>query len=534
MNYKVLYRKYRPDSFDKIIGQEYIVTMLQNAISNNKIAHAYIFSGPRGTGKTSMARIFAKAVNCTNFSDGLACNTCENCKNFSTSPDIIEIDAASNNGVEEIRELINNVKIMPTSLKYKVYIIDEVHMLSTSAFNALLLTLEEPPEHVIFILATTNIENVPITIISRCQKFNFKNISSEKITKRLIEICKKEKIKYDEEALIEISTLADGGMRDALSLLDQLSKNNEKITLKLVSDEIGTLSNEKINKIIDSLEKNDIESIIDIFNNLKVLNINYKVIIKKLINQITNYAIENLKNNNEKKLPFSVCKNIIFELNEILNKINVCVNPYDLIEMVLLNYVSNINHDKKIIEKMINNDIEKLNCSNLKNKDSHDTKDDLNTKKCSFDLSIRINNCFVDANKQCLTDFKRTWQEFIKNIDDIKLKGLIIDTIPVVSSNKYAIIITSIDNLYIELNNNSKYISERLNDIMSIKKIIVFVNKNRWEKEKKEYINKIKKGYKYEYMQEKELEVKKEKQNLDDSLNKLATSIFDINKIEIE
>ncbi len=170
MNYKVLYRKYRPETFETLVGQDAIVRILKQSIIDNKISHAYIFSGPRGTGKTSTARILAKTINCQNNSEGVPCNKCENCLNFSTSPDIIEIDAASNNGVEEIRELINNIKLMPTSSKYKVYIIDEVHMLSQSAFNALLLTLEEPPEHVIFILATTNIESVPITILSRCQK----------------------------------------------------------------------------------------------------------------------------------------------------------------------------------------------------------------------------------------------------------------------------------------------------------------------------------------------------------------------------
>ncbi len=205
MNYKVLYRKYRPDDFDNLVGQDAVKTILQNSIINNKIAHAYIFAGPRGTGKTSAAKIFAKIINCLDNKNGKACGKCINCENFATNTDIIEIDAASNNGVDQIREITNNVKLAPTMSKYKVYIIDEVHMLSQSAFNALLLTLEEPPQHVIFILATTNIESVPITILSRCQRFDFKKINNEEIVKRLEYVVKEEKIKIDAEALEEIA-----------------------------------------------------------------------------------------------------------------------------------------------------------------------------------------------------------------------------------------------------------------------------------------------------------------------------------------
>ena len=222
MNYKVLYRKYRPDNFENIVGLEYVKKILKNSIVNNKIAHAYIFSGPRGTGKTSTAKVFAKSINCLDSKDGEACGKCVNCQNFATNTDIIEIDAASNNGVDQIREITNNIKLAPTMSKYKVYIIDEVHMLSQSAFNALLLTLEDPPAHVIFILATTNIESVPITILSRCQRFDFKKIGFQQIIDRLKYICEQEKIDIDDEALNEIAYISDGGLRDARSYCERL------------------------------------------------------------------------------------------------------------------------------------------------------------------------------------------------------------------------------------------------------------------------------------------------------------------------
>ena len=221
MAYQALYRKYRPKNFDEVVGQEHIIQTLNNAIYQNKIAHAYLFCGPRGTGKTTTAKIFAKMLNCEN--ENKPCEECENCKMASQSshPDIIEIDAASNNGVEEVRNLIDKVKYAPLSGKYKIYIIDEVHMMSTSAFNALLKTIEEPPAHVIFIFATTEPNKVLSTIISRCQRFDFSKVSQKDIEKRLKIVCKKENIEIEEEAISLIAQLSDGGMRDSLSILDQ-------------------------------------------------------------------------------------------------------------------------------------------------------------------------------------------------------------------------------------------------------------------------------------------------------------------------
>ena len=255
MNYKVLYRKYRPTNFEEVVGQRNSIELLKDGVERKKISHAYIFSGPRGTGKTITAKIFAKAINCLCSEGAKPCNKCENCLNFAQSSDIYEIDAASNNGVDQIREIIDNIKLSPISSNYKVYIIDEVHMLSTSAFNALLLTLEEPPGHVVFILATTDIEDVPITVLSRCQRLDFKKISNKDIKETLSLIAKKEKIIIDEAAINEIAEFADGGLRDALSILDQLSKTTEKITQDIVLESIGLISTKSILELIESIEK---------------------------------------------------------------------------------------------------------------------------------------------------------------------------------------------------------------------------------------------------------------------------------------
>ncbi len=222
MAYKALYRTYRPQTFEEVAGQRHIVRTLKNALEKNKIAHAYLFCGPRGTGKTTMAKLFAKALNCEE-GIGHQCNNCENCKEIiaGTHPDVIEIDAASNNGVEQVRDLIDKVNYLPIKGKYKVYIIDEVHMMTTNAFNALLKTLEEPPAHVIFILATTEPHNILPTIISRCQRYDFEKVADSDIKERMLEIMNQENISYEDSAVDRIISLADGGVRDALSILDQ-------------------------------------------------------------------------------------------------------------------------------------------------------------------------------------------------------------------------------------------------------------------------------------------------------------------------
>lgn len=247
MSYQVLYRTYRPSRFDEVVGQEYIVKILKNTIKNKRIAHAYLFAGPRGTGKTTIAKLFAKAINCEDFNEE-ACDNCSSCLAFKENnhPDIIELDAASNNSVDDIREIIEQVPYSPIVGKYKVYIIDEVHMLSSSAFNALLKTLEEPPAHVVFILATTDPQKIIPTVLSRCQRYNFSKISNLNMEKKMVEILNKEHLQYEDKALDEVAMLAEGGMRDALSILEQiLSYNNDGIFLEDVQRIFGLSTKEE-------------------------------------------------------------------------------------------------------------------------------------------------------------------------------------------------------------------------------------------------------------------------------------------------
>ena len=265
MSYVALYRKFRPAEFSEVKGQEHIVTTLQNQIKANRIGHAYLFCGTRGTGKTSIAKIFAKAVNCESPVDGSPCGECQTCKSIAagTSMNVIEIDAASNNGVDNIREIRENVAYSPTEGKYKVYIIDEVHMLSIGAFNALLKTLEEPPDYVIFILATTEAHKIPITILSRCQRYDFKRITAETICARLRELMDKESVEVEEKALRYIAKAADGSMRDALSLLDQCIAFylGKKLTYDNVLEVLGALDTDVYSSLLRKIIKKDIPAV---------------------------------------------------------------------------------------------------------------------------------------------------------------------------------------------------------------------------------------------------------------------------------
>lgn len=272
MGYQALYRKFRPGDFEDVKGQEHIVTTLKNQIKANRVGHAYLFCGTRGTGKTTIAKILAKAVNCESPIDGEPCNQCKVCKSIQnqTSMNVIEIDAASNNGVDNVREIIEEVQYSPTEGKYKVYIIDEVHMLSTGAFNALLKTLEEPPSYVIFILATTEAHKIPITILSRCQRYDFKRISIDTIANRLAQLMEAEGIEAEEKALRYVAKAADGSMRDGLSLLDQCIAFyfGETLTYEKVLDVLGAVDTETFRKMFFCVISNDATGCISLVEEL--------------------------------------------------------------------------------------------------------------------------------------------------------------------------------------------------------------------------------------------------------------------------
>lgn len=363
--HQTLYRKYRPKNFEEVYGQNVIVKILQNQIENDSISHAYIFSGPRGTGKTSVAKIFAKVVNCLNESNQ-PCDECVNCTQTNTgdSLDIVEIDAASNNGIDEIRELKSKVSLVPTNGKYKVYIIDEVHMLTTAAFNALLKTLEEPPKHIIFILATTEQHKIPETIISRCQKFEFKRISDSELVSRLELIANNEKIDITKEALKEIARLSDGGMRDSIGNLELVSSYQlNQIQIEDVHEINGTISPLEIKEFFDHILNGNTREVLETIDNYYNRGKNLTKIIEELIlflknclvvANIPDYFIDSsIYNDVNKRLDYKKIIDIVNNISKNLQEIKKYSNSKIMIEILFINLINTYFYKKEEVLKPV-------------------------------------------------------------------------------------------------------------------------------------------------------------------------------------
>ena len=567
MDYKVLYRKYRPRDFDSVVGQEYTTQLLKNVIKDNKISHAYIFTGPRGTGKTSSAKIFARAINCLHTKDGNPCNECDLCKNFNENPDIIEIDAASNNGVDDIRELIDNSRLAPSISKYKVYIIDEFHMLSTSAFNALLLTLEEPPSNVVFILATTDIQSVPITVLSRCQRFDFKPITVENIISRLKYVCSEENISISDEALNEIALMSNGGLRDALSILDQISSKDGKIEVDDIISNFGSISSKKVYELIDNISNQDINSLVTNIRKFKADGVDYRILTNKFIQCLKNELINIKLLTSKYDLNFNDMYNLIMDLSSSLGLMKNSIDPYTFIELNMIKYINlNVNAVTETSQKVVSNqkvsdlveDVvqnEKNNDNSLKNTSNSqendvqpdDTKQEdeivntTNANKLSFSVDIRVNNCFANAKKTYLTAIKEKWSDFLiyESNANKKLMSYIIDTDIVVASDKYAILVNNNESTVELINENIISIEKDFKIFYGNSYKFVCLDSSMWNEEKDKYVFNVKNNIKYSIIDETEdysNELTTEnaiKSNNNDELESLASEIFGDN-VEIK
>lgn len=542
MDYKVLYRKYRPQDFDSIIGQNYTTTLLKNTVKEGKISHAYIFTGPRGTGKTSSAKIFARAINCLNSKDGNPCNKCENCKLLNDNPDIIEIDAASNNSVDDVREIIENSRLAAAVSKYKVYIIDEFHMLSTSAFNALLLTLEEPPSNVVFILATTDIQSVPITVLSRCQRFDFKPISNEDIVERLKYVCKKEKLTISDEALYEISYMSNGGLRDALSILDQISSKDGNIEAEDVIENFGSISTKKVKQLIDSFNKKDVDSVLNFINKFKNDGVDYRILTNKLILELKNVLVDIRKNINDSEYDFDNIYDLIMELSKSLSNTKNNIDPYIFIEIILIKYCDvsretlNIETSNSINDVNISNKTTEVEKDEIKDNNKK-SKDDLNynnTNKSSIQTNVRVNNCFVNAKKEYLIKIKEKWNDFLiyESNANKELMSYILDTDIVAASDSYAILTNKQDSSVDLINSNILSLESDFKLFYDMDYKFVCLNNDEWKKNQEKYIFNIKNKIKYSIIEEEVFLNPLENENTDE-LEKLAAEIFD-NNVEIK
>lgn len=525
MSYLALYRKYRPQTFEEVVGQQYVTKILKNTIDRNMTSHAYLFSGPRGTGKTTIAKLIAKLLNCENPINDIPCEKCPSCIAFNEKnhPDIIEMDAASNNGVDEIREIRDKVTLMPSISKYKVYIIDEVHMLSIGAFNALLKTLEEPPQHVIFILATTELYKVPATIISRCQCFNFEKISEEDIVKKLKYIVEKENIKVEEEVLNLIAKYSDGGLRDAINLLDKLACCSTNITIDDFYEIKGIVKEEELFDIVNALVNVNTKEALAKLDYLGKKGKNLILFATELIEYLKNMLISNNT--------YGLDKDKIFEMIDILNDTvnnmkNSCYQKV-LLEVAFLK-VENLLKNIEIVD----NEEKAVKKEKLQEKPKEKQKEDINnnvekeneieankSNEQIFEINkIRINNALALANKNLLEDLKICWvnlSDYLYNKEFGSVVSFLIDGNVRVVGEKDVII-------------SFKYDSTLENALLNISKIesliYLIVNKNykvsvvlddEWEQIKNKFILDKKNGITYTYKEEFVLEKTQENEKYD-------------------
>ncbi len=524
MAYQTLYRKYRPKTFELVYGQDVIVKTLKNVIKNDKLSHAYLFTGPRGTGKTSSAKLFAKAINCSNNKDGDACNECENCKSFNnnSNPDIIEIDAASNNGVDEIREIKNKVSLVPSMSKYKVYIIDEVHMLSIGAFNALLKTLEEPPEYIIFILATTEPQKIPATIISRCQRFDFKSISHDKMKQCLENIISKENISIDDGAIEEIINNSKGGMRDAIGLLDQASAFcNNNITANDIEELSGNISIKQIRTFLSNIMQKEYNVIFDSISNYSSNGKDFALICEKIINYIREGILYKKKINTDKildedknifdKLSDTDLYDLIDYLSDTLVKVK---NSYQkeltfevqMIQMIdkIFNKESNVSRETSINEiKTENINVSRETSINeMKVENTNVPRETLKIENKTDSVieelkNVRINNILRNATKQNITFIKDLWpniNEYLINEKYKMVAGMLVNATPVAASKKGIIITLPLESSISRIEKEYDNSKELLNEIYNENYKVVYISEQYWKKVRPKFVEKAKNG----------------------------------------
>ena len=564
MEYLALYRKYRPIRFSDISGQDNIVKIIHNSIVNNKISHAYLLCGPRGTGKTTMAKLIARMVNCENLIDGEPCGKCNSCLNINnnSNDDIIEMDAASNNGVDEIREIRDKVNLVPSISKYKVYIIDEVHMLSTGAFNALLKTLEEPPKHVIFILATTEEQKIPLTIASRCQKYNFSKLTVDNIVKRLKEIIMAEKLTVNDEVLTEIARFSDGGMRDAINMLDQLvSSVSGEITINNVYEINGILSFTDICDFLIMLSDGNLSNILNFVDKVesggkdlvKLLE-EILLIIKDVLifKNCPDLIVDNLKKPNIQKLGDLYNEEFIYyfinSVDELIGKIKFSSHPTVLVQVFfvnLVNYYKNLNDklgNKIISGKYFPEIIEEKNQTIEEknyfpgNNDEKKSKTVENNKLSDDVKKIRINNALAMADKKFLLNLKKIWNsvgEYLLDKNFGVIAGLLNDTIPVVASEEVLILVSENNSVISRLNEFNADVSLFLKKFFNLEYKVAVINNVEWDNEKKKFVENKKNNIKYRVISEDSCDKNKaslsneSKKSVNDDVNNLINIVGD-------